>query len=297
MASDKYKVVSDIRCQLGEGPVWDQNTQSIIWLDIIAGQIHEYHVTARIYRQIEVGRMVGAVALTQRGHYIAALEDGISRIRRNTGEITPLLKIEGDVSTNRFNDGKCDPNGRFWAGTMSLTEDQPSGSLYAINRDLSWQKKVKDVTISNGLAWSIDKSRLFYIDSPTRQVVAYDFDNATGSIDNGQVVIQIPEAEGFPDGMTIDQEGKLWIAHWGGWQVARWDPETGQKLKSIRLPTAHITSCTFGGKYYSDLYITSAQKGLSSIELKDQPLAGSLFVVPDCDHKGIPAVRFGGALS
>ena len=121
---------------------------------------------------------------------------------------------------------------------------------------------------------------------------SFDFDVKTGDIGNRRVVVSIPEKEGFPDGMTIDREGKLWIAHWEGWQVARWDPETGKKLMSIQLPVARITCCTFGGENLQDLYITSAKVGLTAQQLEKQPLAGSLFVVKNCGYQGLPTVAF-----
>jgi len=150
---------------------------------------------------------------------------------------------------------------------------------------------IANVSISNGLAWSVDHRTLYYIDSPTRQIVAFDFDDGRGAISNRRVVIQLGEEEGFPDGMTIDKEGMLWVGHWGGWQVARWNPQTGKKLLQIKLPVAKVTSCTFGGDLLQDLYITTAKVDLTANELREQPLAGSLFVVPNCGE-GLPPFEF-----
>lgn len=133
---------------------------------------------------------------------------------------------------------------------------------------------------------------MYFIDSPTRKVVGYDYDRTNGELANKRTVITIAEQDGFPDGMTIDQEGMLWVAHWGGWQVARYDPGTGKKLFSVAMPVSQVTSCTFGGETMEDLYITSARKGLGKEELEKQPLAGSLFVVRNCGHKGLPANKF-----
>jgi len=204
---------------------------------------------------------------------------------RATGNLSRAVDIENHLPNNRFNDGKCDPQGRFWAGTMSLNEEPNAGSLYAFENNIV-QKKIENVTISNGLAWSIDHKTMYYIDTPTFEVVAYKFEKKTGCISDRQVALKIPIEDGFPDGMTIDDEGMLWIAHWDGWQVTRWNPNTGKKLLCIKLPASKITSCTFGGKDLTDLFITSAYVGLSVDELKAQPLAGSLFVIRNCGFKG-----------
>jgi sugar lactone lactonase YvrE len=169
---------------------------------------------------------------------------------------------------------------------MALDERPGAGSLYLLKPDGTAEVKVTGVGVSNGLAWSPDHRTLYYIDSPTRQVRAFDFDPATGSLSNGRVAFSIPAEEGFPDGMTIDREGMLWIGHWDGWQVARWDPASGEKLLGLKLPAARITSCTFGGEQLDDLFVTSAREGLSPKELEAQPLAGAVFVFKNCGYRG-----------
>ena len=180
---------------------------------------------------------------------------------------------------NRFNDGKCDPAGRFWAGTMSISNMPCAGSLYVLEKDGTVKTKITGVTCSNGMAWSPDDKTLYYIDTPTRQVVAYKYDTKNGDITDGRVAISIPEEKGSPDGMTIDTEGMLWIALWDGWKVIRYNPYTSEQLYEVTLPVSRVTSCVFGGDDMDDLYITSAREGLSDSDLKEQPLAGSLFVI------------------
>lgn len=231
--------------------------------------------------------MVGAVALSTNGDFVAALKSGLAFIDRHTGDTRLLHHPEVHLPGNRFNDGKCDPAGRFWVGTMALSEQAAEGSLYMIEKDFSCSVKIKGVTISNGMAWSPDHRTFYYIDTPTSEVVAYDYDLGTGRISNRRSVITIPKEEGFPDGMTIDRDGMLWVAHWDGWQVSRWDPGSGKKLASIALPAARITSCTFGGPGLRDLYITSASIGLSDEQREEQPLAGALFVIPNCGYQGL----------
>ncbi len=218
------KIVVNHTCLLGEGPVWDDKTKMICWVDILNGEIHQFSISTNQHRTIPVNDMVGAVALCTNGDFIAALKNGLAIINRNSGEVKMLHHPEVHLPDNRFNDGKCDPAGRFWIGTMEASEEPGCGSLYMIEKDLSYTKRIEGVSVSNGLAWSPDHSTFYYIDSPTRKVVAYDYDITTGTISNKRIAVNIPHTEGFPDGMTIDTEGMLWIGHWDGWQVARWDP-------------------------------------------------------------------------
>jgi len=175
---------------------------------------------------------------------------------------------------------------------MSLSEEPNAGSVYVVEKDLSISKRIESVTISNGMAWSINHKTFYFIDTPTFEVVAYDFNKHSGNINNKRTIIKIANEDGYPDGMTIDNEGMLWIAHWDGWQVTRWDPNSGEKIYSIQLPVAKVTSCTFGGENYGDLYITSAKVGLREDELEKQPLSGSLFILRNCGFKGMPAFEF-----
>ncbi len=285
-------VVVPHRCDLGEGPVWDEERQAICWVDILPGHIHEYRPGERVYSRLEIGQMAGAVALREDGHFMAALQHGFAFVDRENGTVVPICDPEEDDDGNRFNDGKCDPAGRFWAGTMALDERAGAGNLYMMDGALNCHLKKTGVSISNGLAWSGDQKKMYYIDSPTHSVTVFDYDPSRGDIGPGKVAFRIPEEEGTPDGMTIDREGMLWIAHWDGWQVARWHPGSGEKLLSIPLPAARITSCTFGGPDYRDLYVTSAATGLTDDELAVQPLAGSLFVVRGLHAQGEPASRF-----
>ncbi|MCM4169544.1 6-deoxy-6-sulfogluconolactonase [Arenibacter antarcticus] len=286
------EVVCDQKSELGEGPVWDVARGLICWVDILNGHIHEWDAEGNSLNTIKVDQMIGAIAVCVDGNYVAALKNGFGIIDCKSGNVQMIADPEEHLPENRFNDGKCDPSGRFWAGTMPLSEDKASGSLYVFNKDRSVIKMEDNITISNGLAWSKAEKAFYYIDTPTLKVVRYDYAAENGTITNKRTVIHIPKEAGFPDGMTIDREGMLWIAHWGGWQVTRWNPITGEQLTSFKLPASNITSCTFGGSAFKDLYITSARKGLSEEELKQQPLAGSLFVIRNCGYTGVPANEF-----
>lgn len=285
-------IVLEHTCLLGEGPVWDDVENIICWIDILNGEIHQFFPQQKVHSKIVVHEMIGSFALCNNGNFIAALQNGFTFIDRKTGVINKITDPEVHLPGNRFNEGKCDPAGRFWAGTMSLIESPHAGSVYMLNENLIITKKIEQVSISNGMAWSKDCRTFYYIDTPAYTVVAYDYDNITGQISNKKIVIRVPETEGYPDGMSIDTEGMLWIAHWDGWQVARWDPATGKKIYAIKIPVAKVTSCTFGGNGLNDLYITTAKVGLTETELKDQPLAGSIFVVKDCGFTGMPATKF-----
>lgn len=287
----QIEVISDCFSELGESPVWDDQHQSICWVDILRGKIWEWHAQADL-KEIDLGEPVGCIALGQNSDFIAALSSGTVIIDRVKGTIKKYVADpEALIKGNRANDGKCDPRGRFWYGTMSMTEAPGAGSVYMLSAD-DCQKKIKGVSVSNGMAWNLSEDTFYYIDTPSREVVAYDYDAATGNISGRRRAIDISEEEGFPDGMTIDMEGMLWIALWDGWKVVRYNPRTGKKLDTIQLPVARVTSCTFGGTTMGDLYITSAKTGLNETEQKDQPLAGALFRVSNCGFSGMPPNRY-----
>jgi sugar lactone lactonase YvrE len=285
-------VVTEHTALLGEGPVWDDKQKVICWVDILNGAIHQYSPQQKKYTTIPVYQLIGTVAICTDGNFIAALQNGFAFIDRVSGEIIMISDPESHLPTNRFNDGKCDPAGRFWAGTMSVLEEPDAGSLYMLANNKSHTKKLSQITISNGMAWNLHHQTFYFIDTPTFEVVAFDYDKHTGHIANKRTVIQIDKKQGYPDGMTIDNEGMLWIAHWNGWQVSRWNPNTGQKLSHIKLPVAKVTSCAFGGENLEDLYITTAKVELTSEELLQQPLAGSLFVIKKCGYRGVRGFQF-----
>ncbi len=288
----QLEIVVEHTCLLGEGPVWDAARKLICWVDILNGAIHEYSPQQKTHRTIEAHQMIGSMAVCTDGNFIAALQNGFAFIDRESGEIKMIADPENHLPNNRFNDGKCDPAGRFWAGTMSLSQEVGVGNVYMVENNFPYTKKIESVTISNGMAWSLDHQTFYYIDTPVFEVVAYDYDKNSGHISNKRTAIKIDEKDCNPDGMTIDNEGMLWVAHWDGWQLTRWNPNTGEKLHSIKLPVSKVTSCTFGGDNYEDLYITSARVGLTEEQLKQQSLAGSLFVIHNCGFKGMPAFEF-----
>jgi sugar lactone lactonase YvrE len=224
---------------------------------------------------------------------VLALQQGFYHLDLETEKLTPLVDPESHLPDNRFNDGKCDSRGRFWAGTTRLKHDEPAGFLYMLDADLNVHRRLDDVWISNGLAWSQDDRTMYFIDSPTGEVIAFDFDVAAGEIGNERLVIEIPEGGGSPDGMTIDEEGMLWIALWDGWRVIRVNPESGAIIDEVKMPVARPTSCVFGGPNLDELYITTASTRLPAEELDKQPQAGGLFRCKP-GVKGLAAIEFAG---
>ncbi|WP_407269737.1 SMP-30/gluconolactonase/LRE family protein [Radiobacillus sp. PE A8.2] len=290
--NEKLSLVLDAKATLAEGPCWDHDRQLLYWVDIEEHLVNQYDPKTGHNRSVDVGQYVGALAVTHSGELILALEHGFHLFNMETEELKMITEPERDMPENRFNDGKCDPAGRFLAGSMAFHFGQKSASLYSLDTDFSVRRQVDQVVCSNGLAWSLDHKTMYYIDSPTKLVVAYDYDIETGEIANKREVITIPEGEGVPDGMTIDDEGMLWIAQWGGSQVSRWNPEAGEKIGSISIPATQVTSCAFGGVNMDELYITTARNGLDDAALQDQPLAGGVFKY-QADVKGVQSFKFG----
>lgn len=277
----------DARATLGEGAIWHPVEKKLYWVDIEGRELHIYDPATGRDRELPTGEKVGTVVPVQDGGVLLALQNGIHKMSLPGGELTFLVDAEKD-SAIRYNDGKCDPAGRFWVGTIA---GQGEAALYRVNRDGTIHRQLDNITCSNGIVWSADKKTMYYTDTPTMEVMAFDYDDATGSISNPRVVITVPGDMGGPDGMTIDSEGKLWVAHWGGSCVARWDPLTGELLQKIEVPGPHVTSCAFGGEGLDTLYITTARDGLSEEQLRNYPLSGGLFAVKP-GVSGVPAEFF-----
>jgi sugar lactone lactonase YvrE len=266
----------DAHAELGEGPVWDSNGGCLYFVDILRGHVHSVDAS-RVFRTIATGRMVGALATTDSGDLVLAAQGGFVRLDIATGHISPIAGVDGDRAEIRMNDGKCDRPGRFWAGTMALDERPNAGGLYRLDPDGCVRTMLNRVSISNGLDWSDDGRVMYFIDSPTQSVDAFDFDERTGTIANRRTVVRIDSRLGVPDGMTLDSDGCLWVALWGGGAVHRYTP-TGVLDAIVSVPTTYPTSCTFGGSALRDLYITTAAVKLSERERADQPSAGGVFV-------------------
>ncbi len=291
--SKQVELVVDAQATLGEGPIWDVDSQVLYWIDIEERELHVYDPRLDEDRRIDLLERPGTVVPRKSGGLMLAQENGFASFDLKTEQVTVVTDPESDKPENRFNDGKCDPQGRFWAGTMSLNKSQPTGSLYRLDPDLSVHKMCSDLTISNGICWSGDQSTMYYIDTPQMCIHAYDFDPATGKISNKRVAVTIPKEASWPDGMTIDAEDKLWVGHYGGGHVCRWDPHTGKQLDRIELPCPNVTACALGGPNLDMLYITTARAGMDKAALAETPLAGGLFRAKP-GVKGVAAFAFAG---
>ncbi|MFT3750894.1 MAG: SMP-30/gluconolactonase/LRE family protein [Agriterribacter sp.] len=279
---------------LGEGAIWHPLEHALYWVNIEEKTLHIYDPATKENKTFNMGERIGTVVFDKNGNAIAALQNGIHKIDIRTGEISFIANPVPDKNT-RFNDGKCDPEGRFWVGTMHINQVEGAGLLYRMDHDLSIHKILDGVTVSNGIVWSLDKKLMYYIDSPLKRVDVFDYDNETGAVNNRRTAFKIPVGLGFPDGMTIDDEGYLWIAIWGGSCVGKFDPLTGEIKQKIIVPAPHVSSCAFGGKNMDTLYITTARENLTRDELRKYPLSGSVFSAK-LNSKGIPANFFKGSL-
>ncbi|EXG83185.1 SMP-30/gluconolactonase/LRE family protein [Saccharibacillus sacchari] len=268
---------SDYRATLGEGPCWLEDKQALMWVDIEGKQLRFYYPGDGREEVYELPERAGAAVGFSDRKVVLALESGFAYYDLDTRETTPIHDPE-NREDNRFNDGKCDAAGRFWAGTMSLVGKDKQGGFYCLDRDLSVRHIFGDVSTSNGLGWSPDGTVMYYIDTGTRKVQAFEFDVDAGTLGAERTVVSFEHEEGWPDGMTVDADGNLWIAHYGGSRVSKWDPVAGLKLEEIMLPAQNVTSCAFGGTDYRELYITTAADGVSDEDRAKLPLTGALFV-------------------
>ncbi|GAB5399522.1 MAG: SMP-30/gluconolactonase/LRE family protein [Aureisphaera sp.] len=281
-----------IKAELGEGAYWNHKTQEFYWVDILGKQLHIYNPKTKRNRSFPTPSLIGTVVPKNDSMAVVALEDGIYTMNTHDGSLAVLSEVEKDMDINRFNDGKCDPNGNLWVGSMHLEQTQPMGSVYKIDALGKTEKMIDSVTISNGIVWTKDHSTMYYIDTPTGTIRAYDYDKATATISNERVAVIVDPKDGFPDGMTIDSEDMLWVGMWNGNAVARFNPKTGELMSKIEVPAHNVTACAFGGHNLDKLYITSASVDMTDEEKEQYPLAGSLFVA-DPGVTGVKSDFFG----
>lgn len=291
--SNKHRVelVLDSKSSLGEGAIWNYKTGELLWVNITGRILNIYTPSINFNKEMFTGKMIGTVVPAESGMVMVALEDGFYRIDINTGAKTFIANPEKDVVGNRFNDGKCDPAGRFWAGSMSMSGKNEAGALYRLDEDSTVHKMIDNVSTSNGIVWSLDQQTMYYIDTPTQKVMAWDFNIDTGEINKTRTAIEIPDDMGAPDGMTIDEDGNVWIALWGGAAVGCWDPVSGEMIRKIEVPAKNVTSVAFGDNDLGTLYITTARQYTSEEDLEKYPLSGGLFKVRP-GVKGVEAFFF-----
>lgn len=279
------------QCKLGEGPVWHPGEQALYWLDIEQGHLHRYDSISQAHTSTDLGLVVSAMGIRENGAFVMATKEGFALWDPHDAAFQFLGDLDPDqMQSVRFNDGKTDRQGRFWAGKMGPAA---TNSLFRLDPNGDISRMEVDITCSNGLGWSPDNRTFYYTDSAARIIYAYDFNAAEGSIHNRRIFTQVPNAprEGVPDGLSVDADGYLWSARWGGWKIVRYTPQ-GEIEREVSLPVALVTSCAFGGHDLNELYITSAWTEVASEDRARQPFAGDVFRLKTA-VPGLPEAYFG----
>lgn len=280
------EVLYPSQCILAESPLWHPERKCCYWVDIENGVLYEYNWLSQATRSWKFNDRLPLVLQGKGDELILALNAQIVKFNIESGLIKRIVDIESPSSGNRCNDGASDSEGRLWIGTMSLQHTNGAGSLYCVDAGLQVQKKRSHISVSNGIVWSLDNKRMFYIDSPTQVVQSFLFEEESGKIIFEKNAIEIPVEMGTPDGMAIDEEGMLWIAHWNGFGVYRWNPNTSELLSRIDLPVPQVSSCAFVGDNLDHLLITTARENMADDVVQKYPKSGDVFLVKT-DVKGI----------
>jgi len=282
---------------LSEGPRWDGNRDELLWVDILGSLLHRARLDGNALlaevESVAFDRFVGAVAPVVGGGYVLAAQAGFLFLDPSGG-VTELAQPEaGHGAEVRMNDGACDPQGRFWAGTMAFDESQGAGVLYRLELDGTSTTVLTGLTISNGIGWSPDGRRMYLSDSGTRTIEAFDFDPATGDVSERRVIVRIGETDVAPDGLTVDARGDIWVALWNGGALRRYAPD-GSLLDTVAMPVDRPTSCTFGGTDGATLFVTTSREGLDEAALARQPDAGRVFRIDGLGVGGPPCLPYLG---
>lgn len=267
----------DARATLGEAPQWDAREAGLVWVDILAGVVHLTAASGESRATFGIGHAVGSAMPTRDGGWLLADALGFGRLTSD-GRVTRLLDMLADRPELRFNDAKCDPVGRAWAGTISAGMAAGTGTLYRLDPGPVATPMLRGLTVSNGIGWSPDGRTMWHADSGDRFIWAYEYEVESGRMGPGRAAVELQETAGKADGLCVDDAGCLWVGLWAGGAVHRYAPD-GRLDTIVRVPAGQVTSCAFGGSTGSTLYITTARVGLTSEALGREPFAGGLFVV------------------
>jgi sugar lactone lactonase YvrE len=266
--------------ETGEAATWLPKSGLFLWVDIDHGILHKYHPQNNTITNHTFPDMVTTIipSRDREDEVWLALKNRFVAYHLKTGAMEELVTIPSVTSEFRTNDGKASPEGRIWVGVMHLSNHHKTGSLYCIEKDLSCRKVLTEQCIPNGLVWNAAGDRMYYADSGKGCIYQFVYDAQEGTLHSQEIAVQVPEKYGVPDGMAIDRQGFLWVAHWGGYGVYVWNPATGELMDKIDVPVPLVASCAFGGDKMNKLYITTARSGLSNEEKDHFPLSGSLFI-------------------
>lgn len=269
-------LVLDCRNNLGESVVWDERLQMLRWVNIHQGEVWSWHPGTGEQNMVSLDQRIGAIAMRERGDLVAALSSGFSFLDSD-GHLEQIVEVERELTTTRLNDGRADPAGRFVCGGMNEGSPQtPISAIYALNPDGSLTSLLGGVACSNSTCWSPDGKTMYFTDMPTREIVAFDYDLSVGAVSNKRVFADLKHEPGLADGSTVDAEGYLWNAQWGGKRLVRYAPD-GSVDRVIPVPVTNPTCLAFGGPQLDILFITSAWFGLSEESHALEPSAGSIF--------------------
>ena len=292
MVTPQPECVLDAGARLGECPVWHPDERALYWIDCAAPALHRFDPADRTATSHPLAGHIGSFALRRGAGAVAALSDGFANMDLASGEWAPICEPEAGAPEIRFNDGKCDPQGRFWAGSMHKAYSAPIGTLYRLDPDGRCHAMMGGFRVPNGLAWSPDGATFYIANSPDETIYAFDFEGRDGTIANRRTFVGPAAAPGWPDGSAMDSEGYLWNARWDGGCVVRFAPD-GRIDRTVELPVTRPTSCAFGGAALDTLFITSANIGLDASSRASQPLAGGVFAL-EAGVTGLPEPRFVG---
>jgi sugar lactone lactonase YvrE len=267
-------------CFLGEGVMWHNARQSFFWVDIEGKTIYECRWSDKKVTTKNLSSRVSLILETEDvNKLLLGVQGGLMFLDLDTGQSKWLCEIDKEIKDNRTNDGGYDPKKRIWVGTMNINCDRYAGALYCLDEHGSLVKKVERMSIPNGIAWTRDAKTMYHVESEDRVVNAYDYDVDNGAIVFNRVAISVPGDLGSPDGMCMDNEGMLWIAHWGGFGVYRWNPVSGQMIDKIDVAVPNVSACSFGGLDNNVMLITTARQAMSQEDLLKYPESGDVFCV------------------
>ncbi len=290
--SASFRCVLDAKALLGESPVWSAREASLFWVDIDRPSLNRFDPATGNNHVMPMPDAIGSFALRRPHGFLVALRSGIWLGRADGSLDRRILEPPYDPAHHRFNDGRCDPAGRFFVGTMNENRDAPSGALYRVDADGRLTEVLRGMTISNGLAWSPDGRTMYHADTPTHEVLAYDYEPRTGLPSNPRTFVRFTGETDRPDGGAVDSEGNYWTAFFRGGKVLKISP-AGKRLAEYPVPAMCPTMCAFGGPDLRTLYVTTARRNRPDDELARLPQSGGIFALP-VDVPGLPEPVFAG---